>query len=186
MMTLIIYGEPYGKQNMKPTTMAGHLRLVQPSANTDYMYRIQSAFMDRYKPVEGLESDDRILYMHITAYFSIPTSVSKKTAAKMAEGKLRPIKKPDCDNISKVVCDALGGLAFRNDSQIVSLTVDKYYTRDNPRVVIKLKTHSEHIEELLETQMCKGCCHYQECYGNDNDEHCDEFLEKLEKMENGE
>src|SRR5882672_3814133 len=35
--------------------------------------------------------------------------------------------KPDADNIAKGCCDALNGIAYLDDSQVVCLMVDKYF-----------------------------------------------------------
>ena len=37
----------------------------------------------------------------------------------MLEWEIRPTKRPDLDNIAKAVLDALNGLAYQDDSQIV-------------------------------------------------------------------
>ena len=47
----------------------------------------------------------------------------------MEAGELLPCKKPDADNIAKVICDALNKVAYGDDTQICSLKVDKRYTR---------------------------------------------------------
>ena len=44
-----------------------------------------------------------------------------------AEGKIKPCKKPDSDNIAKAILDALNGVAYYDDSQIVELTIKKEY-----------------------------------------------------------
>lgn len=36
-------------------------------------------------------------------------------------------QKPDCDNIAKIVLDALNGLAYDDDSQVTDLEVHKFY-----------------------------------------------------------
>ena len=36
--------------------------------------------------------------------------------------------KPDCDNVSKFVCDSLSGVAFQDDKQVVNLNVRKFWT----------------------------------------------------------
>lgn len=46
----------------------------------------------------------------------------------MLSGEIRPTKKPDTDNIAKAICDALNGVAYRDDAQICCLTVQKQYS----------------------------------------------------------
>jgi Holliday junction resolvase RusA-like endonuclease len=55
----------------------------------------------------------------------------------MAEGKIRPAKKPDADNIMKAIADALNGIAYKDDSQIVNVTITKWYS-DTPRVEVAI------------------------------------------------
>ena len=55
----------------------------------------------------------------------------------MLKGLIKPTKKPDLDNISKVICDAIshqGGI-WHDDSQIASEMLSKYYS-DKPRVEV--------------------------------------------------
>ena len=47
------------------------------------------------------------------------------------------MKKPDIDNVVKVYADALNGIAYHDDTQIVSLVCEKYYS-DQPRVEVKI------------------------------------------------
>jgi Holliday junction resolvase RusA-like endonuclease len=73
----------------------------------------------------------------ITALFSIPKSASKKLQEKMLSGAVRPTKKPDCDNIIKAVLDALNGVAYYDDSQVVKICIRKRYDT-NPRTIIEI------------------------------------------------
>ena len=50
--------------------------------------------------------------------------------------KMRPTKKPDLDNCLKAITDALNGFAYKDDSQIVSIAVSKFYS-DDPRAYVK-------------------------------------------------
>lgn len=52
--------------------------------------------------------------------------------------EIMPTKKPDCDNVAKMICDALNGLAYKDDAQIVNLNVLKAYTSDVPFVAVTI------------------------------------------------
>ena len=56
------------------------------------------------------------LEISILALFPIPKYVSRKTKELMLNGRLFPTKKPDADNIIKVILDALNGLAYIYDA----------------------------------------------------------------------
>ena len=63
--------------------------------------------------------------------------MTKKNRKLIEEGKLHPTKKPDLDNVAKIVLDSLNGIAYSDDSQIVKLNVEKHYS-ENPRVEVTL------------------------------------------------
>lgn len=64
----------------------------------------------------------------IVAQFLPPKRVSKKKRLDMLEGRILPLKKPDTDNIVKVVSDALNGVAYHDDTQIASIWAEKIYS----------------------------------------------------------
>lgn len=41
--------------------------------------------------------------------------------------KNHPLKKPDADNVAKIILDALNGIAYLDDKQVVDLGVHKSY-----------------------------------------------------------
>jgi len=63
----------------------------------------------------------------LTAVFAVPKSATKKNRAEMLSGHIRPTKKPDWDNIEKIIGDALEGVVWRNDAQIVTSGMRKIY-----------------------------------------------------------
>lgn len=73
----------------------------------------------------------------ISAYYPIPKSATKKQQAMMRGQTMRPTKKPDWDNVGKIVCDALNALAYGDDAQVVDARVQKFFS-DEPRVVVEL------------------------------------------------
>ena len=82
------------------------------------------------------------LKMKITAIHGIVKSASKKDKEKMLSGHIKPTKKPDADNIVKIICDALNGVAYKDDTQIIELECRKFYS-DIPRMEITLEDLNE-------------------------------------------
>jgi Holliday junction resolvase RusA-like endonuclease len=74
------------------------------------------------------------LSVTVNAYLEVPASRSKKWRADALGGNLRPLVKPDADNIAKLL-DALNKIVWADDAQIVALHVFKYYS-DRPRIEI--------------------------------------------------
>ncbi len=49
-------------------------------------------------------------------------------------------RRVDTDNLAKLVLDALNGVAWLDDSQIVRLSVEKHVDRENPRTEVEVST----------------------------------------------
>jgi Holliday junction resolvase RusA-like endonuclease len=52
-------------------------------------------------------------------------------------------RRKDLDNLSKGTMDALTGIVFADDSQIVKLTIEKKYDKQNPGVFISVWERKE-------------------------------------------
>ena len=74
----------------------------------------------------------------VTAYFRVPKSYSKRRKALCRENLELPLKKPDGDNILKIVCDALNGLAYQDDTQVAVMTVRKIYSKAEDFIRVKV------------------------------------------------
>lgn len=95
-----------------------------PTTTKDYEYLVEQYFLLKYpkfKPLEGR------LSVNIKAIFSIPKSTKKSDKDKMLENTISPTKKPDIDNIVKIILDAMNKFAFKDDTQITKLSVEKVY-----------------------------------------------------------
>lgn len=69
----------------------------------------------------------------------IPQSYSKKRVKAILEGKEVPTKKPDLDNVAKIILDSLNGIAYNDDAQVACLTVSRVYTQEQERVEFSLQ-----------------------------------------------
>lgn len=122
-------GPPFGKQRPRHTKY-GHdytpkeTRAYEEFAKKCFFAAAGSSFI----PLQGA------LRIKIFAGYPIPKSVSKKRRAAMLAGTELPTKKPDWDNIGKIICDALNGVAYGDDAQITKSEVDKRYI-DGPGAV---------------------------------------------------
>ena len=95
-----------------------------PTTTKDYEYLVEQYFLLKYpkfKPFEGR------LSVNIIATFNIPKSTKKCEVEKMLQNQISPTKKPDIDNIVKIILDAMNKFAFKDDTQITKLSVEKKY-----------------------------------------------------------
>lgn len=128
-----IPGEPRGKGRPRFTKMGSFVKTYTPQETASYENLVKLEYQaqcKRFKFDEGIQLD-----MRITAYYSIPKSVSKKKRAEMLAHNIRPVKKPDADNVVKIIADSLNEIAYKDDTQIVDCMVRKFYGED-PKVVV--------------------------------------------------
>lgn len=65
-------------------------------------------------------------------------SYSKKRVQAIRDGLEKPTKKPDADNIAKIILDSLNGIAYKDDAYVADFRVIKEYTEDEERVEFEL------------------------------------------------
>lgn len=75
----------------------------------------------------------------INVYHKVPKSYTKKKLKAIREGLEYPQKKPDADNIAKIILDSLNKIAYNDDSQVVELIVNKLWTEENERIEFELQ-----------------------------------------------
>lgn len=129
-----IPGKPFAKQRPRASRRGRFTTVYTPKQTVDYENLVKYSYYEQNgdKMLEGP------LDVEITGTFPIPISVSKKQSEKMLRGEIKHTKKPDCDNMAKIVLDALNDIAYHDDSQIIDLRISKQYG-ENPNVVIKLR-----------------------------------------------
>ena len=116
-------GEPKGKMRPKACSFGGHSRVYTPGKQIEYENWIRCCYRERYPDEPALDGP---LCVQVRVHMGIPKSAPKKKRALMLEGKILPTKKPDLDNVIKDL-DALNGIAFADDSQIVGIVASKDY-----------------------------------------------------------
>lgn len=139
LFTFTVPGKPQGKARARTfyNSKSSKMSSVTPENTVLYENLIKTCFQQKYG--QKRFSDDAYVVVNILAFFEPPKSVSKKKRADMLERRIWPAKKPDSDNIAKVVLDALNGIAYHDDTQVISLTVTKAYSEE-ARLSITLRT----------------------------------------------
>lgn len=133
-------GQPFGKQRPRVVNRGSFSKAYTPKETVQYENLVRLCYRQVAKGY--MFPNDAMLDVRIIAYYSIPKSVSKKKRQEMLDRKIRPIKKPDFDNIGKIVCDSLNLIAYHDDSAVVDAQVRKFYSEE-PRVEIIIRQIGE-------------------------------------------
>ena len=137
-MIFTIPGKPQGKARARTFYNPGRGRSQSITPEKTVLY--ENLIKNCYEAASSTERwfNKEPLRMCIKAYFDIPKSVSKKQREEMISAERTPTKKPDADNIAKVICDALNGVAYKDDTQVVSLYIEKTYTDKEARIEVNI------------------------------------------------
>lgn len=124
-----VEGTPVGKSRPRVTKNGTYT----PKKTKQYERLIAWTFRSKYprfKPCKGP------VFMTVIAYFPIPKNTTKKLREKMEREEVFRTKKPDWDNIGKIVSDALNGIAWEDDNQVMGFVLKFYSPRPRIEVVI--------------------------------------------------
>lgn len=107
-------------------------RLYTPKTTIMGQDAVKNAYLEKYRPDPAIGP----LWIEIIAFIKPPASTSKAKREAMFAGEIYPTGRPDIDNLLKLAMDALEGLAYKNDSQIVAGYPKKKY---GPREGVEIK-----------------------------------------------
>lgn len=144
-MIITIPGEPQGKGRPRFTKTGRAYtpeRTRSYEALIEFCYKLQSnRKLEATKEVH--RADGKVIEIpqaykvEIWAFAGIPKSAPKWKSELMLTHWLKPTKKPDIDNIGKIILDGLNGIAWEDDSVVTELVVHKNYD-EKPRVVVEI------------------------------------------------
>jgi Holliday junction resolvase RusA-like endonuclease len=135
-ISLTVYGEPAAQGRPRFSMAGGYAKAYDPAKSRgykDYVRLAAATEMRGQKPLEGP------LALCIRVYRATPKSMSRKKAGLAETGELRPTTKPDLDNYVKGIKDALKGICWKDDGQVVAYMqpFGKYYSA-RPRIEVDI------------------------------------------------
>lgn len=137
MMTcdFVVEGKPVGKGRPRFRRVGNFVQTYTPANTAEYEKLVRLRFQNA-----GGVITDKPVRVAVVAFFSPPKSTKKGDRIEMLANRILPEKKPDCDNIAKIILDALNKIAYIDDSQVIELVVKKRYSAEAKVIV--------HIEEI--------------------------------------
>ena len=128
-------GKVIGKGRPRLNTYSGIV--YTPTKTKDYETLVEQYFLLKYPKFKVFEGRVKV---SIIAYFAIPKATKKSDINEMLDNNISPTKKPDIDNIVKVVLDSMNKFAFKDDNQITKLEVEKKYSIED-KIYIKIEEY---------------------------------------------
>ena len=140
---IVLDGKPFGKQRHRNS---GSHRTYTPKKTVDYETSLALEWIAKYK---GVPIEAKGFKVNIYCCFLPPKSANKATKKAMLCGEILYTKKPDYDNVAKIVGDGLNGIAWYDDSSIVIGNIIQVY-RPYECVKLVVTPITEIREDMLE------------------------------------
>ncbi len=133
--TAVVLGDPVAQGRPRFSRQGGFVKAYDPAKSRDYKsyVRFIAAQNAPDSPVEGA------IEFSLRIYRAIPKGMPKYKREAAKAGTLRPVTKPDVSNILKGVEDALKGVWYKDDSQIVGYEVLGKWYDERPRIEIMMR-----------------------------------------------
>ncbi|CUW38809.1 conserved protein of unknown function [Magnetospirillum sp. XM-1] len=137
-------GKARGKQRPRAVRTKAGVRVYTPEETINAEGWVRACWLDQIGRV-WLTGPLRV---EIDVVVAPPKSLSKARLSLALANDLRPTTKPDADNVAKLALDALNGVAWADDVQVVELEVRKLFGSE-PEMVLRVIPLSEPDEMAL-------------------------------------
>lgn len=119
-------GDPCGQGRPFFSTKDNIIRAIDRPKSRNYKAFVKEIAAGAIKKCGWIYTELPI-YVEICAFMSVPSSYSQKRKKGCYTWQEYPCKKPDIDNIFKIITDALSGMAYKDDKQITDVYMFKRY-----------------------------------------------------------
>lgn len=136
-VVITLAGKPRGKGRGRAFVHqhTGRVTVMTPEATRTYESQLRYAATQE---MAGRPPTVQPVRVDIEARFEVPKSGSKAERAAKLLNHRRPTMKPDWDNLAKI-CDAMNGVVFKDDVQVVDGRIRKVYA-EAPALVVTVET----------------------------------------------
>lgn len=120
-----VEGDPKGKGRPRFSRVGNFTKVYTDKQTLTYEAMIATFAKQAMGGTELIKTPVSVfLYVRLP----VPQSYSKKRRDACLSGLEKPCKKPDIDNIAKTYLDAMNGVIFVDDTQVIDLHVKKLYS----------------------------------------------------------
>jgi Holliday junction resolvase RusA-like endonuclease len=123
-------GIPKAQARARAYRVGNGIRMYDPDTSRDWKRTVLDRVATEAK-ARGLVPYQGPLFLDLCFQLPRPKSLPKKV--------LHHVKKPDLDNLAKAVKDAIKGIVYMDDAQVIQLTATKSYS-ESPCVIIDVRS----------------------------------------------
>ena len=135
MTVFTVYGEPVGKGRPRFARRGNFVSTYTPEKTKTYEDEIRMMARAAMGSSEPLDTPMTVaIYIRV----GIPASYSKQKRKDALSGIIKPMKKPDLDNVAKCFLDSMNEIVYLDDKQVINLHVTKVYA-ETPAVEVMVK-----------------------------------------------
>lgn len=128
-IAIAIEGTPAAQKRHRHAKRGNFITTYDPSSGDKRVMQRQILnSLEMQKATVPLEKD---VYLELLFYFEVPKSYSKKKLEELESKNYTYTKKPDVDNLVKLVMDAANGMLWKDDSQVYRITAEKRYGKES-------------------------------------------------------
>lgn len=126
--------EPVPQLRPRVSSRGGYVRVYDPPKVKQFKSLLRSLAVNQYTrpPLLGP------LSVSLTFYRPVQKSISQTERERRLSNQSKPVVKPDTDNYIKATLDALNGILWHDDAQIVKIEAEKKYS-DHPKITVSVK-----------------------------------------------
>ncbi len=130
-VTFMVPGQPVAKGRGRAAIRGGHATIYTPEKTRRYENQVAAYAAEAMRHSPPLGGPVEVV---VEAFMMVPPSWSLKKRLAACAGQIRPVTKPDLDNIVKAL-DGMNKIVVVDDSQIVKLTATKHYA-ETPQLIV--------------------------------------------------
>jgi Holliday junction resolvase RusA-like endonuclease len=132
-ITIVVHGDPVPQHRPRFVRTGKFVRTYNVKEDNTYREKL---YWEAKKQVKRPISREIPLLVELNVYRRLTSALARK-AEEAEMGLIQPNTRPDIDNYIKQVFDALNGIVWEDDGQIVKVVAAKWYSA-TPRIEIRV------------------------------------------------
>ncbi|MBB3103772.1 RusA family crossover junction endodeoxyribonuclease [Azomonas macrocytogenes] len=133
-VSFVVPGVPQGKGRPRIGRVGNHARMFTPAKTVAYESLVALAAQEAMR---GRELITGPVLIELQILHGVPQSMSKKRKSLALAGEIKPMLKPDTDNVLKAICDGCNGVVWRDDVQATDGMFRRRYA-ETPCVQVRI------------------------------------------------